>query len=172
MATGIHYDSPEAKRSREHIRIRINKRIKPIRAEGYNGIYFIDDQVPKGKHFYFCRHSDTDLDKLVSIKKDLTLTVNFWGTVVTDAPIDFRNRDEVNARIIWTEDGLPPKIKIGQKVKWNDPGIRDYEPEERQAVLDRVFRVTEHDPESGFTCIQEIDGPSYAEVWDTELEII
>lgn len=32
-------------------------------------------------------------------------------------------------------------IKPGDKVRWNDPAINDYEPEDRQAQLDRVYTV-------------------------------
>lgn len=32
-------------------------------------------------------------------------------------------------------------IKIGAKVKWNDPGIDEYDPEDREYVLSREFEV-------------------------------
>lgn len=34
-------------------------------------------------------------------------------------------------------------LKPGDRVRWNDPAINDYEPEDRQAVLDRIFTVDE-----------------------------
>ena len=55
-------------------------------------------------------------------------------------------------------------------VRWNDPAINDYEPEEREAVLGRVFEII--NIENGLAVICEIGGPSEAEVWDDELELI
>lgn len=97
---------------KEIVKIRINRRKKPIVAEAYNGIYFNDDEqmFPKNKYRYYCRHSERDWDKLVSIKKSLGLTVNFWGTIVTDEPIDFNGKDEVSARIVWWQDGLEDNL--------------------------------------------------------------
>lgn len=64
------------------------------------------------------------------------------------------------------------EIQIGQKVRWHDPGILDYDPEDRKYAISRVFTVTDYNPETGFACIQEEGGGTYAEVWDSELEII
>lgn len=58
----------------------------------------------------------------------------------------------------------------GQKVRWNDPGINDYEPEDRADVLNRVFVITEVYNETEFAYICEVDGPSQAEVNTWELE--
>jgi len=62
------------------------------------------------------------------------------------------------------------KFYIGQKVRWNDPGINDYEPEDRAEVLGRVFIITDLNKETGYAYICEQDGPSEAEVWTSELE--
>ena len=58
---------------------------------------------------------------------------------------------------------------VGQRVKWLDPGINDYEPEDREMVLNRVFIIGSVDNESGEAFIYEEDGPSEAEVYTTEL---
>lgn len=84
---------------KEDVTIRINRRKDTIKAEGYNGIYF-EDELPTGKHQYYCRHSESDWDKIISIKKERGLTVNFWGTIVTDEPINFGKVDEVKARVV------------------------------------------------------------------------
>lgn len=61
---------------------------------GYDGIYFTDD-VPDGKYDYYARHKEGDFCKIESVKKNKGVTVNFWGTVVFDEPIDFGKDDEV-----------------------------------------------------------------------------
>ena len=62
------------------------------------------------------------------------------------------------------------EFKKGDLVRWNDPAINDYEPEEREEVLGRVFEIISID--NGLAVICEIGGPSEAEVWDDELELI
>jgi len=66
-----------------------------IECEGYDGVYFEDD-VPEGKYAYYCRHKEMNFSQLVSIKKNRNLTVNFWGTIVTDEPINFGTEDEID----------------------------------------------------------------------------
>ena len=62
-------------------------------------------------------------------------------------------------------------IKSGVKCRWNDPGINDYEPEERQGVLARVFEVVSAPQEiEDDTVILISDGHSEAEVYASELE--
>lgn len=34
-------------------------------------------------------------------------------------------------------------FKIGDKVKWNDPAIHDYDPEDREEQLNRVYEVVD-----------------------------
>ena len=89
----------------QKLTLRINRRKGTIKAEGYSGIYFLDQ--PKGKYQYYCRHSERDWDKIISVKANLGLTVNFWGTIVTDEPIDFNGKDEVRVTVMQTidEDG-------------------------------------------------------------------
>lgn len=58
------------------------------------------------------------------------------------------------------------KLKVGDYVRWNDPGINDYEPENRQAMLDREFIIEEINGE----IILISDGYSEAEVTANELE--
>ena len=60
-------------------------------------------------------------------------------------------------------------MKVGDKVKWNDPGILDYAPEDREEVLNRVFEIVELDEENNYAFIYEVDGVSEAEVYLTEL---
>ena len=83
-----------------HMTLRVARRRATVEAKGYEGVYFADGTLPDGKHQYYCRHSDTDWSRIVSIKRHRGLTVNFWGTVVTDEPIDFGGADEVDARVV------------------------------------------------------------------------
>lgn len=68
------------------------------------------------------------------------------------------------------------RIQKGMRVKWQDPGINDYDPEDRQAILDRVFVVDDivgdEDIADRWMHITEEDGPSEAEVWEHELIVI
>lgn len=75
--------------------IKIKGRKKWIDCEGYDGAYFDDDPLPTGKYGYYCRHKEFDWGAFESVKKNKGLTVNFWGTIVTDEPIDFGDTDEL-----------------------------------------------------------------------------
>ena len=61
---------------------------------------------------------------------------------------------------------------VGQRVCWNDPEINDYDEEEREEVLNRVFLVHSVDNRNGVAFIVEEDGGSEAEVYTDELEPI
>ena len=59
---------------------------------------------------------------------------------------------------------------VGQRVQWNDPGLLDYEPEDRQWVTDRIFRIVKFlDDDYDSVLIAEINGTSEAEVYVSEL---
>lgn len=78
-------------------------------------------------------------------------------------------------------DVLNPKpdydwIKPGARCRWNDPAIGDYEPEDRQSVLDRIFEVTDvpqitddEDCQDAVITIKEVESGSEAEVHAHEL---
>ena len=66
-----------------------------IECEGYEGCYILDEDLPDGKYSYYCRHKETNLDLILSIKRDKGLTFNFWGCIVTDEPLDFGDADEL-----------------------------------------------------------------------------
>ena len=83
-----------------HMTLRVARRRATIAAKGYEGVYFSDGTLPDGKHPSYCRHSESDWSRIVSIKRHRGLTVNFWGTIVTDAPIDFGGADEVDAHVV------------------------------------------------------------------------
>ena len=57
-------------------------------------------------------------------------------------------------------------LKVGDRVKWNDPNIEDYSKEERQNALKRVFTI---DSISGDIYLIS-DGYSEAEVTKNELK--
>ena len=108
MAWNLTYKTEDAERFKQTLCLRINRRKNPIMVEAYDGIYF--DEVPAGKYQYYCRHSDYDFEKIISIKAERGLTVNFWGTIVTSKPINFNGREEVNARSIWFDDSKTYEI--------------------------------------------------------------
>lgn len=65
------------------------------------------------------------------------------------------------------------KLTVGAKVKWNDPAINDYEPEERTEALKRefeIFKVPENLTVNDSVWIS--DGHTEAEVPIWELEIV
>lgn len=33
------------------------------------------------------------------------------------------------------------KLKVGDNVRWNDPGINDFDPEDRQIQKERVYTI-------------------------------
>ena len=72
---------------------------------------------------------------------------------------------------------MKEKLKIGDKVRWNDPAIEDNEPENKKEFLSRIFKITniysdeEDDIEDDTICYIS-DGFTEAEVYASELEKI
>ena len=60
-------------------------------------------------------------------------------------------------------------FNIGDRVKWDDPAIDDYDEEDRENLLDRVFEIYEINGD--VISIAEVCGDSEAEVYDTELTL-
>lgn len=60
-------------------------------------------------------------------------------------------------------------FNIGDRVKWEDPAIDDYDEEDRENLLDRIFEIYEINGE--VISIVEVGGGSEAEVYDTELSL-
>ena len=61
-------------------------------------------------------------------------------------------------------------IALGQKVRWNDPAINDYDEEDREDALNREWEIYDYDKESEVVWIA--DGFSEAEVYACELDLI
>lgn len=93
MAYAINYADSGPHKQKLHIRI--NRRGNPVEAVGYEGLYFKEDDLPDGKRQYYCRHSDFNCNRIAAVKKTRGFTVNFWGTIVTDKPIDFGGKEEI-----------------------------------------------------------------------------
>lgn len=74
---------------------------KVYEAFGYPGQYFPD--VPVGKYDYYARWDQNNPDLIESIKKEKSGTINFWGTVVLDTPIDFISDEQVILRDVKME---------------------------------------------------------------------
>ena len=60
-------------------------------------------------------------------------------------------------------------FNIGDRVKWDDPAIDDYDEEDRENLLDRVFEIFEINGE--VISIAEVCGDSEAEVYANELSL-
>jgi hypothetical protein len=65
-------------------------------------------------------------------------------------------------------DALRKSIRPGDFVKWNDPAINDFEPEDREAQLNRVWQVIHYINDDEGTLLIS-DGNSDAEVYLHEL---
>ena len=69
-----------------------------------------------------------------------------------------------------------PVVKYGDKVKWHDPAIGDYEPEDREYVENRIFVVGKVDEDAEeddrVVTLYEIDGPTEVEAYEHELELV
>lgn len=74
---------------RTELVLKVKGRKEWIECEGYECCYILDEDLPPGKHSYYCRHSESNLSLIVGVKKEKGLTVNFWGTIVTDEPLTF-----------------------------------------------------------------------------------
>ena len=65
------------------------------------------------------------------------------------------------------------KVKVGAKVKWNDPAINDYPEDERIAALNRIFTIFKIEGDTEEDCTVWItDGVTEAEVNYWELEFV
>lgn len=87
-----------------------------IECEGYEDCYILDEDLPKGKYSYYCRHTETNLSRIQSVKKEKGLTVNFWGTIVTDTPINFGENDELLISKVYNiaENGYEVVVVFGE----------------------------------------------------------
>lgn len=66
------------------------------------------------------------------------------------------------------------RLKVGDRVKWEDPGILDYELEDRAWALDRIFIIekfeeSRKDPDR-LTFLVSEDGFSETQAWEHELK--
>ena len=68
-----------------------------------------------------------------------------------------------------------PVFKKGDRVKWNDPGLNDYDPADREWVKNRVFEIVSDiecdDDDEEIVTISLVGGGSEAEVYVRELEL-
>lgn len=124
---------------------------------------------------------DVSVDKIWTNENGI---ICLAGTAKDDGfDLEFR-LDEIHySHIEFIMDYLPevPKdmhgklIKVGAKVKWQDPAIEDYEPEDRKWVLNRIFVVDkidycdDNDPQ---VYLSEVDGNSEAEAWAHEVKLV
>ena len=74
---------------RTRLVLKVRGRKEWIECEGYEDCYIFDEDVPEGKYSYYCRHSESNFSLIVGIEQEKGLTVNFWGTIVTDEPLTF-----------------------------------------------------------------------------------
>ena len=62
------------------------------------------------------------------------------------------------------------QFAIGNKVKWCDPAIEDYDEEDREGLLERIFEIFDINGE--VISIAEVGGGSEAEVYANELTLL
>lgn len=65
------------------------------------------------------------------------------------------------------------RVQIGDKVKWNDPGIKDYDAKDIPWLINRVFEIIyiegDDDDDDRMVYLSEVDGGSEAQAWEHEL---
>lgn len=67
-----------------------------------------------------------------------------------------------------------PILRKGDKVRWNNPAIDDYDEEDRESIKNRIFEIISdvYGDEDEIIEIAEVDGRSEAEVYAYELELV
>ncbi len=86
---------------RNTLKIRIKRQKEYHTVEYYDGIRIDGDTLPKGKHMYHTRHSDTDVSQAVTIAPEgTTIIVNYCGTIVTDYPLQVKEETKL-MRVNW-----------------------------------------------------------------------
>lgn len=63
-------------------------------------------------------------------------------------------------------------FKKGQRVHWNDPAIGDYDEDDIDYAINRIFVISDVDNRNGTAYIVEEDGGTEAEVYTDELELV
>ena len=63
-------------------------------------------------------------------------------------------------------------FKVGQRVHWNDQAINDYDEEDLDYVLNKIFVITDVDNRNGTAYIVEEGDGTEAEVYTDELELV
>ena len=72
-----------------NLEIRMKRQKDIHKVEYFDGVRVNPDTLPKGKHLYHTRHSDTDISQPVAIApKGTIIVVNFCGSIVTDKPLN------------------------------------------------------------------------------------
>ena len=78
-------------------------------AECYEGQFL--ENIPEGKYDYYTRKGD---DQMIShVMKDKEQVFGFWGTIVTDEPLDFIPEGERKTGDIINEGGTQWKVISG-----------------------------------------------------------
>jgi hypothetical protein len=98
-----------------------------------------------------CRAYMSELDK-----NDESCWDDLWDTILNVCP-DFASTH---------------KFKVGDKVKWNDPGLNDYPEEDREMVRLNVYTIEEINGTDEDSIILISDGITEAEVTANELELV
>lgn len=80
---------------------------------------------------------------------------------------------EILTMAVLSKIDFTSKVKVGAKVKWNDPAINDYPEEERAKALNRIFTIFKVEGDTEEDCTVWIsDGVTEAEVNYWELEFV
>ena len=79
-----------------HLEIRMKRQKNFHQVEYFDGVRVNPNTLPKGKHLYHTRHSDTDITQPVAIAPEgQTVFVNFCGSIVTDKPLDINEETKL-----------------------------------------------------------------------------
>ena len=85
------YNDPDTQNYGDRLEIRIKRQKETHVIEFYDGVRIDPATLPKGKHLYHTRHSDTDMSQPVTIAPEgVAIIVNFCGSIVTDIPLDVK----------------------------------------------------------------------------------
>lgn len=77
----------------------------------------------------------------------------------------------IDKGVLSVRDGVvTPTTLLGLKVRWHDPAIADFQPEDRELQSSRVYTVIDEDPENNYALIKDEYGET--EVCITELELV
>ncbi len=144
-----------------------------------NTLYVKEDEDPREVNFEELDEKPKEFFEITSVSREDLEAKGFDTSKVSDEQMEEladKMADDYCEQLFWNSlyilaelQGIPKrKFHKGDKVRWNDPGIKDYDPEERKEILARVFTVDETNGD----IIHISNEDSSAEVYIDELELV